>query len=181
MANHESTTNMTASTLAHSVNFTTITKADVPALMPIEKSCHSHPWSENTLVSCIGGRYFGKKIELKSDQNNLNNEHTSTATTLNSIGFYIGEIIIGEATLMDICVVPAMQGKGYGKILLHQFLAQAKQQGATKIFLEVRAKNITAQMLYMNAGFIELNRRTGYYPSASGFGYEDAIVMSLRC
>jgi ribosomal-protein-alanine N-acetyltransferase len=45
----------------------------------------------------------------------------------------------------------------------------------------VRAKNIAAQMLYLNAGFIEINRRTGYYPSSSGFGYEDAIVMSLNC
>jgi ribosomal-protein-alanine N-acetyltransferase len=34
-------------------------------------------------------------------------------------------------------------------------------------------------MMYINHGFTEINRRTGYYPSASGFGYEDAIVMSL--
>jgi ribosomal-protein-alanine N-acetyltransferase len=32
-------------------------------------------------------------------------------------------------------------------------------------------------MMYINNGFIETGRRTGYYPSASGFGYEDAIVM----
>jgi ribosomal-protein-alanine N-acetyltransferase len=32
-------------------------------------------------------------------------------------------------------------------------------------------------MLYINQGFTETARRTGYYPSASGFGYEDAIVM----
>jgi ribosomal-protein-alanine N-acetyltransferase len=82
---------------------------------------------------------------------------------------------------MDICVVPSEQGKGYGKTLLNQFLIEAKNLGATKIFLEVRAKNIAAQMLYMNAGFIEIDRRTGYYPSSSGFGYEDAIVMSLKC
>ena len=82
---------------------------------------------------------------------------------------------------MDICVLPTEQGKGFGKILLTRFLAQAKERGAAKIFLEVRAKNIAAQMLYLNAGFIEINRRTGYYPSNSGFGYEDAIVMSLNC
>jgi len=64
-------------------------------------------------------------------------------------------------------------------MLLNQFISQAKKKGAVKIWLEVRAKNISAQMLYMNAGFIETGRRTGYYPSNSGFGYEDAIVMSL--
>lgn len=147
--------------------FTEIKPGDVDKLMPIELACHSHPWSEKTFLSCIGGRYFGEKF---------GEQHANL-----SIGFYIGEYVVGEATLMDICVMPSEQGKGYGKILLNQFLAQAKKLGASKIFLEVRAKNIAAQMLYMNAGFIEIDRRTGYYPSSSGFGYEDAIVMSLKC
>ena len=68
-----------------------------------------------------------------------------------------------------------------GKKLLTKFINQAKAKGAVKIWLEVRAKNIPAQMLYMNVGFIETGRRTGYYPSARGFGYEDAIVMCLSC
>ncbi|PCI57655.1 MAG: ribosomal-protein-alanine N-acetyltransferase [Gammaproteobacteria bacterium] len=135
--------------------------------MPIEDECHSHPWSEKTFRSCIGGRYFGKKLSEKLNEPD------------NIVGFYIGEYVIDEATLMDICVKPSNQGQGLGKKLLAQFINQAKVQGAVKIWLEVRAKNITAQMLYMNVGFIETGRRTGYYPSASGFGYEDAIVMCL--
>jgi ribosomal-protein-alanine N-acetyltransferase len=148
--------------------FNKITPSDISPLMKIEESCHSHPWSEKTFSSCIGGRYFGHYALLKH-----NNDE--------AIGFYIGEYVAGEATLMDICVAPNEQGKGYGKRLLKEFLSEAKKQGSTKIWLEVRAKNISAQMLYMNAGFIEISRRTGYYPSSSGFGYEDAIVMSLKC
>ena len=149
------------------LNFEVITLSDLSSLMKIEEVCHSHPWSEKTFASCIGGRYFGHYAS--SQQNN--------DTTL---GFYVGEYVVGEATLMDICVTPDEQGNGYGKLLLNQFLSEAKKQGATKIWLEVRAKNISAQMLYMNAGFIEISRRTGYYPSNNGFGYEDAIVMSLK-
>jgi len=156
-------------------NFTAITRTDVDKLMPIELACHSHPWSEKTFLSCIGGRYFGEKL---GDFLQILEKDESCGQ---GIGFYIGEYVAGEATLMDICVIPTEQGKGYGKVLLNQFLAQAKKLGATKIFLEVRAKNIAAQMLYMNAGFIEIDRRTGYYPSSSGFGYEDAIVMSRSC
>ena len=153
-------------------HFTAIERTDVGKLMPIELACHSHPWSEKTFLSCIGGRYFGEKLGeflqvIEKDE-----------SCEQGIGFYIGEYVAGEATLMDICVIPTKQGKGYGKVLLNQFLTHAKKLGATKIFLEVRAKNIAAQMLYMNAGFIEIDRRTGYYPSSSGFGYEDAIVMS---
>jgi len=153
----------------NSLIFTPITPADITPLMQIENECHSHPWSEKTFRSCIGGRYFGEKLS----------EPLNEPPTI--IGFFIGEHVIDEATLMDICVEPVAQGKGLGKKLLMQFISQAKAKGAVKIWLEVRAKNITAQMLYMNVGFVETGRRTGYYPSARGFGYEDAIVMCLTC
>ena len=152
-------------------NFSPITTTDLSSLMPIESACHSHPWSEKTFASCIGGRYFGEKLGDTLDHKSSEPKKT--------IGFYIAELVIDEATLMDICVEPNQQGKGFGKLLLTQFITQAKSKGAIKIWLEVRAKNISAQMLYINVGFIETSRRTGYYPSAKGFGYEDAIVMSL--
>lgn len=143
-----------------SLIFSPITQNDVGTLMPIENDCHSHPWSEKTFNSCIGGRYFG--YYLKDDNNTV-------------IGFYVGEYILGEATLMDICIAPAFQGNGYGKHLLEHYNNQAKLLGAEKLLLEVRAKNISALMMYINDGYAEIARRTGYYPSA--IGYEDAIVM----
>jgi len=172
---------MTLSTL-----FSPVAQSDLPQLMPVETACHSHPWSEKTFISCIGGRYFGEKLHQQDisqpsniQSSNAQAENVQSGSVQNIIGFYIGELVLDEATLMDICVSPEQQGNGFGKTLLNQFIAQAKLKGAGKIWLEVRAKNISAQMLYMNAGFIETGRRTGYYPSASGFGYEDAIVMSL--
>jgi len=143
------------------MKFEQITPTHLPQLMPIENACHSHPWSEKTFKSCIGGRYFG--------------EFTCSENSNDIIGFYIGEYVVGEATLMDICVPPSLQGNGYGRVLLERFIEQSKAQGATKIWLEVRSSNIAAQMLYINHGFIETGRRTGYYPKA--IGYEDAIVM----
>ena len=128
-------------------------------LMTIENACHSHPWTVKTMKSCIGGRYFGYFAM----------EHERP------VGFYIGEYILEEATLMDICVAPEHQGKGFGKQLLEHFVNQAKQLGAKTLFLEVRVSNINALMLYINQGFVEISRRTGYYPSK--VGYEDGIVM----
>lgn len=142
-----------------SLQFSPITLDDVTSLMAIENACHSHPWSEKTFKSCIGDRYFGHYLTLNDE----------------IIGFYIGEYILGEATLMDICISPSVQGNGYGKYLLAHYSEQAKMLGATTLFLEVRAKNISALMMYINDGYAEIGRRTGYYPSA--VGYEDAIVM----
>lgn len=147
------------------LTFHPISPDNISDLMVIENNCHSHPWTEKTFASCIGGRYFSEFA--------TNNENKT-------VGFYVGQHVVGEATLMDICVDPALQGNGYGKALLLQFLQQVKNLEASKVFLEVRASNISAQMLYINHGFTEISRRTGYYPSAKGFGYEDAIVMSLK-
>ena len=145
------------------MQFIEITENHVTQLMAIENACHSHPWSEKTFRSCIGGRYFGKYLQVGED----------------IVGFYVGEHIAGEATLMDICVSPTQQGNGFGEKLLLAFFEQCQQLQNEKIWLEVRAKNISAQMLYIKHGFREISRRTGYYPSANG-GYEDAIVMSLN-
>ena len=144
--------------------FKPITQDIVEQLMLIELACHPHPWTEKTFRSCIDGRYFGDYLTMDNTV----------------LGFYVGEHVAGESTLMDICVPPGLQGKGYGKALLLKFIEQCKALNTDKIFLEVRAKNISAQMLYINQGFTEIARRTGYYPSNSGFGYEDAIVMSKK-
>ncbi len=97
-----------------SLTFTPIILPDITPLMQIEDKCHSHPWSEKTFRSCIGGRYFGEKLsETLRESNNI-------------VGFYIGEQVIDEATLMDICVSPNNQGKGLGKKLLTKFINQAK-------------------------------------------------------
>ena len=144
------------------VNFSPVNKDQLVEIMLVENACHSHPWSEQTMLSCMGGRYFG--YLLKQGQTLL--------------GFYIGEYVAGEATLMDVCVAPDHQGQGFGKQLLIHFTDHAKSLGATELFLEVRAKNISALMMYINWGFVEVGRRTGYYPS--NIGYEDAIVMKKK-
>ncbi len=144
------------------LEFFPITTLDISKLMPIETACHSHPWSKKIFASCIGDRYFGYYL---TDQANI-------------IGFYVGEYILGEATLMDICVNPEFQGNGYGKYLLEHYQTQAQELGAETLLLEVRAKNIAALMMYINNGYSEIGRRTGYYPSK--VGYEDAIVMKKQ-
>ncbi|GLX79689.1 ribosomal-protein-alanine acetyltransferase [Thalassotalea insulae] len=141
------------------LEFIAITQADISQLMPIENACHSHPWSEKVFASCLGERYFGYYLKAEKA----------------IVGFYVGEYILGEATLMDICVSPDYQGNGYGKYLLEHYQRQAKTLGAETLLLEVRAKNISALMMYINDGYSEIGRRTGYYPSE--IGYEDAIVM----
>ena len=88
-------------TQATNTTFHPVTQEIVEKLMVIELACHPHPWSDKTFRSCIDGRYFGEYLIV--DQV--------------IVGFYVGEHVAGESTLMDICVDPEQQGSGYGKAL----------------------------------------------------------------
>ncbi|REL28126.1 ribosomal-protein-alanine N-acetyltransferase [Thalassotalea euphylliae] len=149
------------------LSYQPITQDDVIQLMPIENACHTHPWTEKLFRSCVGGRYFGEYAQLTDSKGNQK-----------LVGFYIGEYILGEATLMNICVNPIEQGQGFGNALLTQFITQAKNLGGEQLWLDVRTSNTAAIMLYINHGFTEISRRTGYYPTATG--YEDSIVMGKK-
>jgi ribosomal-protein-alanine N-acetyltransferase len=54
----------------------------------------------------------------------------------------------------------------------------ARWHRAERVFLEVRPSNPLAHAMYERAGFNEIGRRPGYYPSRRG--REDAIVMAME-
>tara|TARA_B110000211_G_scaffold102880_1_gene119713 strand:- start:315 stop:782 length:468 start_codon:yes stop_codon:yes gene_type:complete len=147
------------------INFKSVDETAIPQLMAIETACHSHPWTLNTMSSCIGGRYF----------------NVAAFDEVSMIGFYIGEKAGPDFTLMDICVTPSHQGKGIARQLLAQFIEYGKQQNAENLFLEVRESNTRAIALYENAGFTEMSVRKNYYPSDNPAknGFEDAILMGM--
>lgn len=84
-------------------------------------------------------------------------------------------LVLDEAHLLNITVAPARQGRGVGAAALGFLLDQARQNGASQFFLEVRESNLQALSLYRSRGFKAIGRRKGYYPGAPV--REDAIVM----
>ena len=84
----------------------------------------------------------------------------------------------GEAQLLNLSVVPDARREGLGRILLAQFVDDARRFGAEQMFLEVRVGNAAAIALYTAAGFAPIARRVAYYPPTPGVGTrEDALVM----
>lgn len=149
-------------TLNQSLQIVLLDPSDVNQMAQIEASAHSHPMSENNLADCFGHLY--RVIGLMQSDGEL-------------LGFAIVQQIVDEATLLDICLVPAQQGQGFGRLLLDAIIEDAKNTGAVVVMLEVRESNLAARALYQNRGFVETGRRKGYYPSAEG--KEDAILMDL--
>lgn len=137
------------------------TTADIPAMLATEQAATAYPWAESSFQSSFSERYFN-----------------AVAVTEGQIaGFYIGELVAGEASLFDIAVHPQQQGKNIGKALLNHFLTEAEARQATDCWLEVRASNQRAITLYEQAGFHQVGVRPAYYPAPGG--NEDAILMAM--
>ena len=157
------------------VELVALTLADVPQMVLLGSMAHTHPMSEGNLADSFGHLYRVLGLKLSTDSNA--NVDADTELVEELLGFAIVQQIIDEVTLLDICLLPSLQGKGYGKLLLNAVVTSAKTSGAVVLMLEVRESNVAARGLYQKFGFIESGRRKGYYLIEGG--KEDAILMDL--
>ena len=67
-------------------------------------------------------------------------------------GFILARRAPGEEELLLIGVRPEMRGRGLGRFLIETFARRARDGGADRVFLEMRANN-PAESLYRACGF----------------------------
>jgi ribosomal-protein-alanine N-acetyltransferase len=72
-------------------------------------------------------------------------------------------VIMDEAHITTIAVVPECRGYRIGERLLVEMLQVAMRKGATRATLEVRETNTVAQNLYKKYGFVWAAIRKAYY------------------
>ena len=136
---------------------------DLESVMVVERRAYPWPWSIGIFRDCLFAGY--------------------PAWVLVEGGAFIGHGVLSvaadEAHVLNVCVDPARQGRGYGRTLLRAMVQAARGHGARRIFLEVRPSNPAAVALYEDEGFNEIGRRPRYYPAANN-GREDAIVMAME-
>jgi ribosomal-protein-alanine N-acetyltransferase len=134
---------------------------DLDRLHSIEQLAYPFPWSRGVFADClrVGYACFGLQIGRGLE------------------GYSIASIAANESHLLNLCVHPHWQRRGYGSLLLEYMINHAARQGAEAMFLEVRESNPRAAKLYENRGFAVIARRPNYY--RAGDAREDAIVMRL--
>ncbi|TON50938.1 ribosomal protein S18-alanine N-acetyltransferase, partial [Vibrio parahaemolyticus] len=115
----------------------------VEQVWQIEQQAHSHPWAES----------------LARDLSSRGACHHVMVEDGSVVGYFYAQNIVGEVTLLNIAVAPALQGKGYGQKLLDAFLNHCEQAKADSAWLEVRESNHPAIHIYEQAGFNEVDRR----------------------
>lgn len=88
---------------------------------------------------------------------------------------YIGlHVIVDEALVNSVFVLPSERERGIGSQLL-TFACEhlLQEEGVTQTLLDVRATNVPALRLYAQADFEKLALRKAYYQNPS----DDALVM----
>ncbi|HSN17603.1 MAG TPA: ribosomal protein S18-alanine N-acetyltransferase [Gammaproteobacteria bacterium] len=137
-------------------------EGDVRAVMDIERRAYQFHWTEGIFRDCLRVGYCCWVMEVDGAV----------------IGYGIMSLVVGEAHLLNICIAPEWQRRGYGKLLLEHFMELARERGAAQMFLEVRLSNTAALTLYRDSGFNEVGMRKNYYPAVNG--REDAMILAIE-
>ncbi len=139
-----------------------MTPADLPAVSDIEACAYRFPWSEQVFRSCLRAGYA---CRVAAEGGRVR-------------GYGILSLAANEAHLLNLCIAPPEQGRGWGGWLLRHLFGIARIRRAERMFLEVRPSNRLAVRLYEGHGFVHVGMRRDYYPAVTG-GREDARVYAL--
>lgn len=138
----------------------TATTNDLQELAALEQLCNLSPWSISQLTDAIK---LPAPIWVIEE-----NQHI--------VAMLVWQLLVDQAEIHLLNTHPHYRQQGYARQLLKHLSQHALQQNLTRILLEVRASNITAQQLYKHIGFTECGQRKNYYSNG-----EDALLMEKLC
>jgi ribosomal-protein-alanine N-acetyltransferase len=135
------------------------TRADVPAIVALERTIFSDPWSSGGFFELLGESSL---VAVADDQ---------------VVGYLFARLLApDEAEILNLAVQKDRRGRGMGRSLIEAALHGFRKKRVRTVFLEVRASNAQGQRFYHNVGFREVGRRRGYYDKPC----EDALILALE-
>jgi ribosomal-protein-alanine acetyltransferase len=125
--------------------------ADLDGIMALETATFPRDaWSRTVMRSELGGRHGYYLAAVDDDR----------------IVGYAGLLApagSGQADIQTIAVAPEARRSGLGRELMTALVAEAARRRAAHVFLEVRADNDPARLLYRDLGFELISVREHYY------------------
>jgi ribosomal-protein-alanine N-acetyltransferase len=146
-----------------SIQAVPMTTEHVPAVLHVEQSAYSHPWTQGNFLDSIASGYH---MPVWFQDHHL-------------LGYLVAMRGADELHLLNITVAPGFQRRGWGSHMLRTLIDWSRDRGVHAIWLEVRASNQAGIALYQAHGFEHQGERKNYYPVSSN-QREDAVVMGLQ-
>lgn len=152
-----------------------MTEYDLLPVLAIENAAYDYPWTPGIMSDCLKVGYHCFVYEVDCEIR----------------GYIIFSTVLDEVHLLNLCIAPHYQHKGYGRAFLNWLMNHLRDLGDKKgdkkgdnksgsktLYLEVRASNHAAINLYESMGFNELGIRPDYYPAKNG--KEDAQLFACE-
>jgi [ribosomal protein S18]-alanine N-acetyltransferase len=146
----------------NTITFRKMTVNDLDDVMEVEVNSFTLPWSRDAFCSELTKNQFAHYLVIELDQK--------------VVGYCGVWIIVDEAHVTNIAILPDYRGLKLGEALMGQVMMLARSLGALRMTLEVRVSNERAQNLYRKFGFESGAIRKQYYTD----NMEDAIVMWVK-
>jgi len=144
------------------VSFRFMTLQDLDRIIEIEQLSFTLPWSRSSFYQELTNNPYARYIVMEYDGQ--------------VIGYCGMWLVMDEAHITNIAVLPQFRGKKLGEALMRQAMVLAREEGAQTMTLEVRVSNTVAQSLYRKLGFLNGGIRKRYYSD----NQEDALVMWVK-
>ena len=144
------------------VTFRFMEMKDIDQILLIERLSFTIPWSREAFYNELTHNQYAHYLVMEEEER--------------IIGYCGLWIVLDEAHVTNIALLPEYRGKGLGTGLLRKAMMEAKELGALTMTLEVRVSNHVAQSLYRKLGFENGGIRKNYYSD----NQEDALVMWVK-
>lgn len=136
-------------------------RRDMLEVQDIESASFEFPWSEEDFLRCLRQRNCIGMVAEHYDR---------------VVGFMIYELHKNRLHIMNFCVHPEYRRRGVGDQMLTKLAGKLSDQRRSRIMLEVRERNLAAQLFFRKAGFRAITVLRDFYEDT----VEDAYLMEFR-
>lgn len=136
-------------------------RRDMLEVQDIEAASFEFPWSEEDFLRCLRQRNCIGMVAEHYDR---------------VVGFMIYELHKNRLHILNFCVHPEYRRRGIGAQMLNKLAGKLSDQRRNRIMLEVRERNLSAQLFFRQAGFRAITVLRDFYEDT----VEDAYLMEFR-
>jgi [ribosomal protein S18]-alanine N-acetyltransferase len=136
-------------------------RRDMPEVLAIEGENFEFPWLEDDFIRSLRQRNCIGMVAEHEDR---------------IVGFMIYELHKTRIHVLNFAVASDLQRQGVGSQMLAKLTAKLSSQRRTRIVLEVRETNLSAQLFFRENGFRAVSVLKNYYADSP----EDAYLMQFR-
>jgi [ribosomal protein S18]-alanine N-acetyltransferase len=136
-------------------------RRDMADALDIENDGFEFPWSEEDFIRCLRQRNCIGMVAEQEDR---------------VVGFMIYELHKSRLHLLNLAVSKDYRRRGVGAQMMAKLTAKLSTQRRTRILLEVRETNLSAQVFFRALGFRAVSVLRDFYDDTT----EDAYLMQYR-